>query len=156
MIEARDLQKSFGSTQVLKGVNLRIEKGESVVIIGSSGGGKSVLLKLIIGLICPDAGDVIVDGQSLCGLSERQLIQVRRKFGMLFQGAALFDSMTVAENISFVLRREAVLSEKEIAEKVGDALDMVQLTGTELKKPAELSGGDAEAGRAGEGHCLST
>jgi len=141
MIEARDLQKSFGSTQVLKGVNLRIEKGESVVIIGSSGGGKSVLLKLIIGLICPDAGDVIVDGQSLCGLSERQLIQVRRKFGMLFQGAALFDSMTVAENISFVLRREAVLSEKEIAEKVGDALDMVQLTGTELKKPAELSGG---------------
>jgi phospholipid/cholesterol/gamma-HCH transport system ATP-binding protein len=141
MIEVRDLRKSFGSHVVLDGVTLRIETGESVVIIGASGGGKSVLLRHLIGLSLPDSGDVAVDGQSLAGLTERQLIKVRRKFGMLFQSAALFDSLTVEENIAFLLTREGVLSKAEIRERVREVLEMVELSGTEEKKPAELSGG---------------
>jgi phospholipid/cholesterol/gamma-HCH transport system ATP-binding protein len=105
MIEVRDLSKSFGSNPVLEGVSLRIEKGESVVIIGRSGGGKSVLLKLLIGLIEPDAGQVLIEGENIVPMNERQLLRVRRKFGMLFQSAALFDSMNVAENVAFAFRR---------------------------------------------------
>ncbi len=141
MIEARELKKSFGPQTVLDGVNLRIESGESVVIIGRSGGGKSVLLKLLIGLIQPDAGEVLIDGDKITGLSERRLIQVRTRFGMLFQSAALFDSMTVAENIAFPLRREKHLTDEELNVRVTDALEMVDLPGTEKKKPSELSGG---------------
>ena len=141
MIEARQLRKSFGPQRVLDGVNFRVEKGESVVIIGRSGGGKSILLKHLIGLLQPDEGDVIVDGENLARMNERQLFHVRRKFGMLFQSAALFDSLTVAENVSFVLQREGKLSEPEIAKRVARALDMVDLGGTQNKKPAELSGG---------------
>ena len=141
MIEARDLRKSFGPQTVLDGVNLHIESGESVVIIGRSGGGKSVLLKLLIGLIQPDAGEVLIEGESLKGLNERRLIQVRTKFGMLFQSAALFDSMTVAENIAFPLRREKSLTAAELDRRVTEALEMVDLPGTEKKKPSELSGG---------------
>lgn len=141
MIEARDLQKSFGSQRVLIGVNLRIETGERVVIIGRSGGGKSVLLKLLIGLLRPDGGTVLVDREDISRLSERQLLRVRRKFGMLFQSAALFDSMTVAENVGFALRHSRQLDEKEIARQVGEALEMVDLPGIEEKKPAALSGG---------------
>ena len=141
MIEARQLKKSFGPQRVLDGVDLRVEKGESVVIIGRSGGGKSILLKHLIGLLRPDEGDVIIDGESIAGMSERQLLEVRRKFGMLFQSAALFDSLTVAENVAFVLRREGKLTEPEITKKVDQALDMVDLGGTQDKKPAELSGG---------------
>ncbi len=141
MIEVRDLKKSFGSHRVLDGVNLKIEKGESLVIIGASGGGKSVLLKHLIGLTQPDSGDVIIDGQNISRMNERELIRVRHKFGMLFQMAALFDSMTVAENIAFPLRREVHLEEKEIKERIKEVLEMVDLPGTENKKPAELSGG---------------
>ncbi len=141
MIEARQLKKSFGPQRVLDGVDLRVEKGESVVIIGRSGGGKSILLKHLIGLLRPDEGDVIIDGESIARMNERQLLKVRRKFGMLFQGAALFDSLTVAENVAFVLRREGKLTEPEITKKVDQALDMVDLGGTQNKKPAELSGG---------------
>jgi phospholipid/cholesterol/gamma-HCH transport system ATP-binding protein len=141
MIEVRDLQKSFGSNRVLSGVNLRIDTGESVVIIGRSGCGKSILLKHLIALLKPDAGEVFVDGEALSGLNERALLKVRRKFGMLFQSSALFDSLTVAENVGFVLRRAGRLSETEIAERVADALEMVELNGTQEKKPAELSGG---------------
>jgi len=141
MIEVRDLKKSFGPHRVLDGVNLRIEPGESAVVIGRSGGGKSILLKHLIGLLTPDEGEVRVDGQSLAGLDERQLLPVRRKFGMLFQSAALFDSMTVAENVSFLLRHEGNHSAAEITARVADALDMVELAGTQNKKPAELSGG---------------
>ena len=141
MIEARQLKKSFGPQRVLDGVDLRVEKGESVVIIGRSGGGKSILLKHLIGLLRPDEGEVIIDGESIAGMNERQLLKVRRKFGMLFQGAALFDSLTVAENVAFVLRREGKLTEPEISKKVDQALDMVDLGGTQDKKPAELSGG---------------
>lgn len=141
MIEARDLQKSFGPNPVLRGASLRVETGEAVVIIGRSGGGKSILLKHLIGLIRPDAGEVLVDGQSLTGLTERELLPVRRKFGMLFQGAALFDSLTVAENVGFVLRQSRQWTDEQIRLKVAEALEMVDLSGTESKKPAELSGG---------------
>ena len=141
MIEVRQLKKSFGAQRVLDGVDLRIEKGESVVIIGRSGGGKSVLLKHLIGLIRPEAGDVLIEGESIARMTERQLLKVRRKFGMLFQGAALFDSLTVADNVGFALRREGQLGENEISRKVNQTLEMVDLAGTQDKKPAELSGG---------------
>ncbi len=141
MIEVRDLRKSFGRHPILDGVSFRVESGESVVIIGRSGGGKSVLLKHLIGLLQPDSGSVVIDGTNLCGLNERQLLPVRRKFGMLFQGAALFDSLTVAENIGFPLARERRHTPAEIRRKVAEALEMVELAGTEDKKPSELSGG---------------
>jgi phospholipid/cholesterol/gamma-HCH transport system ATP-binding protein len=141
MIEVRELKKSFGSQKILDGVNLRIEKGESVVIIGRSGGGKSVLLKHLIGLLKPDEGEVLIEGENITPMNERELLRIRSKFGMLFQGAALFDSMTVAENVAFAFRRRQRLHEKEIAEKVADVLEMVDLPGTQLKKPSELSGG---------------
>jgi phospholipid/cholesterol/gamma-HCH transport system ATP-binding protein len=141
MIEVRDLEKSFGSHVVLEGVSFRIEKGESVVIIGRSGGGKSVLLKHLIALLMPDSGDVLIEGESIVGMNERELLRVRHKFGMLFQGAALFDSMTVAENVGFAFRRDRSLPENEIEKKVSAALEVVDLPGTENKKPSELSGG---------------
>jgi len=141
MIEVRDLHKSFGPNKVLDGVNLRIEEGESVVIIGRSGGGKSVLLKHLMGLIEPDAGAVLIDGEDISCKNERELLRVRQKFGMLFQGAALFDSLTVAENIAFALRRERKWTEAEIRQKVTEALGLVELSGIEEQKPAELSGG---------------
>jgi phospholipid/cholesterol/gamma-HCH transport system ATP-binding protein len=141
MIEVRDLKKSFGSHEILDGVSFRIDKGESVVIIGRSGGGKSVLLKHLIGLLQPDGGQVLIEGENIVWMNERELLRVRRKFGMLFQGAALFDSMTVAENVAFAFRRERALPEKEIALKVAEVLETVDLPGTEDKKPSELSGG---------------
>jgi len=141
MIEVRDLSKSFGSHQILEGVSFRIEHGESVVIIGRSGGGKSVLLKHLIGLLKPDAGKVLIDNEDIVPMNERELLRVRRKFGMLFQSAALFDSMTVAENVGFAFRRERSLPEPEIRAKVAEVLEMVDLPGTEEKEPSELSGG---------------
>jgi phospholipid/cholesterol/gamma-HCH transport system ATP-binding protein len=141
MIEARELKKSFGAQRVLDGVNLRIAEGESVVIIGRSGGGKSILLKHLVGLMQPDAGEVIIDGESIVGMNERRLIDVRHKFGMLFQSAALFDSLTVADNVGFALRREKKLTGHELNRRVSEALEMVDLPGTENKKPSELSGG---------------
>jgi phospholipid/cholesterol/gamma-HCH transport system ATP-binding protein len=141
MIEVRELKKRFGTNSVLDGVSLQIEKGESVVIIGRSGGGKSVLLKHLIGLLKPDAGQVLIEGENIVPMDERQLLHVRRKFGMLFQSAALFDSMTVAENVGFAFRRDRSLPEKEIRQKVAEVLEMVDLPGTEDKKPSELSGG---------------
>jgi len=141
MIEVRDLKKSFGTTRVLDGVSLEAQTGESIVIIGRSGGGKSILLKHLIGLLQPESGQVLIDQQPIVGMNERQLLKVRRKFGMLFQSAALFDSLTVAENISFVLRREGKLTLTEMSRKVDEALAMVDLSGTGDVKPAELSGG---------------
>jgi phospholipid/cholesterol/gamma-HCH transport system ATP-binding protein len=140
MIQVRDLRKRFGSHPVLEDVSLRIDKGESVVIIGRSGGGKSVLLKHIIGLIRPDSGQVLIEGENIVSMNERELLRVRHKFGMLFQGAALFDSMTVKENIAFPLRRDR-LPEAEITRRVSDVLTMVDLPGTHEKNPSELSGG---------------
>jgi len=141
MIEVRHLQKSFGASKVLDDVSFRIENGESVVIIGRSGGGKSVLLKHLVGLLQPDAGEVLVDGENIGPLNERQLLRVRKKFGMVFQGAALFDSMTVAENVAFAFRNHQHLTSGEIAKRVAAALEMVDLPGTQNRKPAELSGG---------------
>jgi phospholipid/cholesterol/gamma-HCH transport system ATP-binding protein len=141
MIEVRDIKKSFGTHKVLDGVTFKVETGETVVIIGRSGCGKSILLKNLIGLIQPDSGDVLINDESIGRMEERQLLRVRRKFGMLFQSAALFDSLTVAENISFVLRREGKLSDSEIRERVAETLELVDLSGIEAKKPSELSGG---------------
>jgi len=141
MIEVRNLQKSFGSQRVLNGVNFSIETGEAVVIIGRSGGGKSVILKHLIGLLQPNAGEIFIDGENIVGMSDRELLRVSHKFGMLFQQAALFDSLTVAENVAFALRRERKYPEAEIRQRVGEALEMVELSGIEHKKPAQLSGG---------------
>ena len=141
MIETRNLQKSYGSQKILDGVSFRIVNGESVVIIGRSGGGKSVLLKHLIGLLKPDSGEVLIDGENIELMNERQLLRIRRNFGMVFQGAALFDSMTVAENVAFGLRRHEHLTEVEISKRVAETLEMVDLPGTEDKNPAELSGG---------------
>lgn len=141
MIEVRHLEKSFGALRVLDGVDFSIEKGEAVCIIGVSGGGKSILLKHLIGLITPDAGEIHIDGQNIAGMDERQLLRVRRKFGMLFQGAALFDSLNVEENVGFLLRREGRTPPPEIARRVAEVLEVVGLDGTQKKMPAELSGG---------------
>jgi phospholipid/cholesterol/gamma-HCH transport system ATP-binding protein len=141
MIEVRQLKKSFGSQVILEDMSFRIEDGESAAIIGRSGGGKSVLLKLLIGLLKPDAGEILIDGENIVGMSERQLLRVRGKFGMVFQGAALFDSMSVAENISFALKRLGKLTPAEINRRVATVLDVVGLPGIQRKKPAELSGG---------------
>jgi phospholipid/cholesterol/gamma-HCH transport system ATP-binding protein len=141
MIEVRALNKSFGPQPILEDVSFRIERGESVAIIGRSGGGKSVLLKHIIGLLQPDAGEVMIEGENIVSMNERQLLRVREKFGMVFQGAALFDSMSVAENVAFPLMRKHKLTAAELARRVAAALEMVDLPGTQHKKPAELSGG---------------
>jgi phospholipid/cholesterol/gamma-HCH transport system ATP-binding protein len=141
MIEVRNLNKSFGPNPVLNGLSFEIEKGESLVIIGRSGGGKSVLLKHLIGLLKPESGQVLIDGEDITVMNERELLRVRHRFGMVFQGAALFDSMNVAENVAFAFRRDRRLTEKEIARKVSESLEMVDLPGTEDKSPSELSGG---------------
>lgn len=141
MIDVRHLNKSFGDNLILEDISFVIEKGESVVIIGRSGGGKSVLLKHLIALLKPDGGRVLIEGENIVPFDERELLRVRRKFGMLFQGAALFDSMTVAENIAFPLRRDRSLSAEDIATRVAHVLDLVELPGIEEKNPAELSGG---------------
>mgnify|MGYP000169499084 CR=1 FL=1 len=141
MIEIIDLYKSFGRKEVLRGVNLFIEKGESMVIIGGSGSGKSVLLKHIIGLLRPDKGSVFIEGLDITKLNEKNLYKVRKKFGMLFQGAALFDSLKVWENVSFFLMRHRGISEKKAREIAKEKLRLVGLVGVEDLMPSELSGG---------------
>ena len=141
MIKLIDLHKSFGKQKVLDGIDLQIEEAKTTVIIGRSGGGKSVLLKHIIGLLRPDRGQVLVDGTDIAKLGDRDLNEIRKKFGMLFQEAALFDSMTVGENVAFPLREHTRMKEKEIRETVADRLRSVGLTGVEEKMPSELSGG---------------
>jgi phospholipid/cholesterol/gamma-HCH transport system ATP-binding protein len=141
IIEVRGLNKSFGSHRILQDITFQIEKGESVVVIGRSGGGKSVLLKHLIGLMKPDSGQVLVSGENIVGMDERELLRVRRHFGMLFQSAALFDSLTVAENVGFAFRQNRSLPESEVRRKVEEVLEMVELPGIGNKNPAELSGG---------------
>jgi phospholipid/cholesterol/gamma-HCH transport system ATP-binding protein len=141
MIELRDVYKSLGKKAVLRGVNLTIKKGESVVVIGGSGSGKSVLIKHIIGLLKPDSGKVIIDNFEVPELDEKHLNEVRKRFGMLFQSAALFDSMPVWENVGFGLKRHTHLSKAEIKEIAVRKLKMVGLVGVEDVMPAELSGG---------------
>ncbi len=142
MIKIVDLHKSFDSNKVLSGVNLEIPKGETFAIIGRSGCGKSVLLKHIVGLLQPDSGYVEVEGEKINELSKKELFEIRKKFGFLFQGAALFDSMTVEENVSLPLvENDYNLTEEEIKSKVAEKLKIVGLPGIENLKPAELSGG---------------
>ncbi len=141
MIRIQNLYKSFGSQQVLRGVNLEIEPGKITAIMGSSGGGKSVLLKLLIGLFKPDQGQIWVDGEETTHLPDRHLNQVRRKFGMLFQDAALFDDLNVFENVSFPLYEHTRLSDREIAARVEQKLKQVGLERVNHKLPSELSGG---------------
>ncbi|MGQ9731117.1 MAG: ABC transporter ATP-binding protein [Candidatus Zipacnadales bacterium] len=126
---------------MLEDITLSVRKGEVFGVMGMSGCGKSTLLRLIIGLARPDRGDILVGGQSLVGRSERELNQIRRSIGMCFQEAALFDSMTVAENVAFGLQRHTKLSKTEVAEVVADCLDRVGMTGSEGLYPSELSGG---------------
>lgn len=141
IIEIIDLHKSFREQKVLDGVNLEIEEGKTTVIIGRSGGGKSVLLKHIIRLLKPDSGQVLIGGTDITTLNDRDLNEIRKKFGMLFQESALFDSMNVGENVAFPLREQTKMKDDEIKKIVADRLRAVGLTGIEDKMPSELSGG---------------
>lgn len=141
-IEFRGLEKSFGENHVLRGLDLRIHRGTTMVILGSSGSGKSVLVSMLVGLLSPDAGEVLVDGVDVAPfVSAEQWHSIWLKTGFLFQGAALFDSMTVGENIAFPLRQHTKLAEPEIAERVARVLSWIDLEGIEEKMPSELSGG---------------
>ncbi len=140
-IRLRDLHKSFGPNQVLNGIDLEVETGESLVIIGGSGSGKSVLLKHIIGLLQPDRGSVEVDGVDVSTLDHREIVEFRRRFGMAFQEGALFDSMDVRGNIGFPLQRQTDWPDDEIHERVDRCLGLVNLEGVGGKLPSELSGG---------------
>ena len=141
MLTVRDLTKTIGTQEILRGVDLDVARGETLAIIGRSGGGKSVLLKHLVGLMEPDSGEIWVEDQNIIGLSERQLGAIRQKIGILFQGAALFDSMTVAENIAFPLREAGERDPQVLREKVREMLDVVELEGQEEKMPVSLSGG---------------
>ncbi len=141
IIKIRNLFKKFGNQEVLKGVNLDIPKGKITVIIGRSGGGKSVLLKHIIGLIKPDSGEIYVDGINIAKEKENTLNEIRKRFGMLFQEGALFDSMTIEENVAFPLVEHTKMSIEDIKRRTQEVLSLVGLTGAEKKYPSEISGG---------------
>jgi phospholipid/cholesterol/gamma-HCH transport system ATP-binding protein len=141
LISIRNIYKSFNDLQVLSDVSLEIGRGETVVVIGESGCGKTVLLKHMIGLLKPDLGEVFFDGEDIARMNEKELNQVRRRFGMLFQGAALFDSLNVFENVGFALREHTKESEEKIRQIVREKLALVGLEGIEDKMPLELSGG---------------
>jgi len=141
MIEVRDLWKSFGGNQVLKGVSLEVMPGTTTVILGGSGSGKTVLMKHIMGLFKPDRGQVIVDGEDVTRMDRRELSRFRTRMGMVFQSSALFDSLTVFDNVAFALREHTKLSEQEIGDLVKEKLAVVELYDVEEKFPAELSGG---------------
>ncbi len=141
LIKLENVFKSFGEKRVLNGVNLDIDKGESLVILGGSGTGKSVLLKHIIGLLKPDKGKIFIDGNDVTNFSKKDWYKIRKRFGMAFQEAALFDFMTVFENVAFPLKRHTNFSEKEIEKRVLECLELVGLRGNEKLMPSELSGG---------------
>jgi phospholipid/cholesterol/gamma-HCH transport system ATP-binding protein len=141
MIAVRGLTKGIGGQEILRGIDLDVTRGETLAIIGRSGGGKSVLLKHLVGLMRPNAGEIWIDGANIIGLHERDLGAIRQKIGILFQGAALFDSMTVEENIAFPLREAGERDPKVIREKVRQMLEVMELEGEEEKMPVNLSGG---------------
>ena len=141
IISLQNVEKSLGGRPVLRGLSIDVDKGESLVIVGGSGQGKSVTLKHIIGLMQPDSGHVYVMGQDVCCMETRELNAFRKHFGMAFQEGALFDSMNVFENIAFPLRRHTKMTEDEIRARVEECLDQVHLHGVETKRPSELSGG---------------
>src|SRR4029434_7523692 len=139
--EFRDVHKAYGSKEVLRGANLQVFRGEVLVILGGSGTGKSVTLRHMLGLEAPDSGRVIVEEEDVTELPEEELYRVRKKFGMLFQSGALFDSMNVFENVAFPLREHTELAEGEIRERVRHKLELVQLKEVEAKAPSDLAGG---------------
>jgi phospholipid/cholesterol/gamma-HCH transport system ATP-binding protein len=141
MISLRNVYKAFGSKHVLSGFSLDVEEGETVAIIGFSGAGKSVAIKHIVGLLMPDKGEVIVDGLNVPSLSRQELYQLRARIGYVFQFAALFDSLTIGENVAMGLRKQEGLTEVEIDERVHEALELVDLPDVAQRSPAELSGG---------------
>ena len=141
MIDVQDLYKSFNGFAVLKGINLKMHEGTTTVVLGGSGSGKTVLMKHIMGLFKPDKGRVMVDGEDVSTMPRRELSVFRERMGMVFQSAALFDSMSVGDNVAFPLREKGGLSEAEISEKVKETLAVVDLHEVEQKFPAELSGG---------------
>jgi phospholipid/cholesterol/gamma-HCH transport system ATP-binding protein len=140
-IKIRGLTQRFGENEVLLGIDMDVFRGETLIILGSSGGGKSVLLKHLPGLLKATGGTIHVDGVEISGLGERALGPIRRQMGVMFQGGALFDSFTVAENVAFPLRESGLTDEGEIAARVAEALEIVRMPGEEEKLPAELSGG---------------
>jgi phospholipid/cholesterol/gamma-HCH transport system ATP-binding protein len=141
MIQVRGLTKAIGEQEILRGVDLTVGKGETLVIIGRSGGGKSVLLKHLIGLMQPDAGEIWIEGENIIGLNERKLATIRQKVGILFQSGALFDSMSVEENIAFPLIEAGERDANVIRQRVREILEVIELEGEEEKMPVNLSGG---------------
>lgn len=140
-VEFIDVHKAYGPKSVLRGVNLKVYRGEVLVILGGSGTGKSVTLRHMLGLEAPDSGRVLVEDEDITNLPEEELYRVRKKFGMLFQSGALFDSMTVFENVAFPLREHTQMSEEEIERAVRERLELVNLPNTEHLMPVDLSGG---------------
>ncbi len=141
MISVIGLYKSFGEKEVLRGIDLEIGRGESLMLVGGSGAGKSVFIKHLIGLLQPDEGHVVVDGVDLTVAPAEEVLELRKRFGMTFQEGALFDSMTVGDNIAFPIRRHTEKPENEVAARVRECLELVRLPGIEDKMPSELSGG---------------
>ena len=141
MIEIRNIYKSFDENEVLKGVDLEIPDGKTTVIIGRSGCGKSVLLKQIIGLMKPDKGEIFIEGKDIVKMDQKEIYKTRSKFGFLFQGSALFDSLDVEENVGLAMKENTRMTYQEIAEVVKEKLELVGLPGTQRMKPADLSGG---------------
>lgn len=141
MIAVHGLEKRIGDQEILRGIELDVARGETLAIIGRSGGGKSVLLKHLIGLMRPNAGEIWVEGQNIIEMNERQLASIRQKVGILFQGSALFDSMTVAENIAFPLREAGERDPAVLRKRVSEMLEVMELQGQEEKMPVNLSGG---------------
>lgn len=140
-IKVRGLHQRFGENYVLQGVDVDFPRGKTTVLLGGSGGGKSVLVKHFVGLLRPYKGTVVVDGEEITHMGERELDHVRQQVSMMFQGGALFDSMTVGENVAFPLRERGMRDEKEVAKRVADALEIVRLPGQSEKMPSDLSGG---------------
>jgi phospholipid/cholesterol/gamma-HCH transport system ATP-binding protein len=141
MLEFKDIHKSFNGKAILKGVSFKLKKGETLVIVGPSGTGKSVTLKHLVGLLTPDSGDILFDGHSLLNLNAKELRKIRSSFGMLFQSGALLAWMTVEQNIALPLIENSTLSIKEIEARVREVIALVHLEGAEKKFPAEISGG---------------
>ncbi len=141
IIEIKGLRKTFGGLEVLKGVDLSVMEGKTTVIVGGSGQGKSLIIKHILGLIRPDSGSVRVNGKEMSNIGKKDLKEIRMEFGVLFQNSALFDSMTVYDNIALPLRERTHMSEKEISGIVNDKIEMMDIVGSNEKYPAQLSGG---------------
>jgi len=153
-IQIQELHKAFGANEVLRGFSAEAAEGETLCILGGSGSGKSVTIKHVVGLLRPDRGDVVVDGESVVGMSQEELYELRRKVGYVFQFAALFDSMTVTENVGLGLRRIRGTTEDEIRQRVEECLAMVELEGLGDRLPSELSGGQRK--RAGIARAIAT